>query len=156
MYIFYLLLKYNRFSYLYNHSMSCLELKRNISHCVLITEPLILNGMKLKKFNQLDFFVNVQFVLYPFLPLYPFFRCLLVRRNTTNQLVWVFSECPFCRISLLLYQFFRSLLVRRNTINQFFFLNVHFVLYPFFYILYSLSVGEKIHEILNLMKVTQK
>lgn len=74
----------NRFSYLYNHSMSCLELKRNISHCVSITAPLILNSMKLKKFNQLDFFVNVHFVLYPFLPLYPFFRCLLVRRNTTN------------------------------------------------------------------------
>lgn len=65
--------------------MSCLELKRKISHCVLITEPLILNGMKLKKFNQLDFFVNVHFVLYPFLPLYPFFS-LSVGEKKYNQL----------------------------------------------------------------------
>lgn len=55
----------NRFSYLYNHSMSCLELKRNISHCVSITAPLILNSMKLKKFNQLDFFVNVHLSYIP-------------------------------------------------------------------------------------------
>lgn len=88
----------NRFSYLYNHSMSCLELKRNISHCVSITAPLILNSMKLKKFNQLDFFVNVHFVLYPFLPLYPFFS-LSVGEKKYNQL----ASLGFFWMSILSY-----------------------------------------------------
>lgn len=78
----------NRFSYLYNHSMACLELKINTSHCVSITAPLILNSMTLKKYNQLDFFVNVHFVLYPFLPLYPFFAfCWWEEIQSTS---WVF------------------------------------------------------------------
>lgn len=110
--------------------MSCLELKRNISHCVLITEPLILNSMKLKKFNQLDFFRECPFCLIS-LPSFLSFFSLSVGEKKYNQLVWVFLIVHFVLYPFRYIHFFAFCWCEEIQSTSCFFLNVHFVLCPF-------------------------